>query len=301
MSENETVTTYLKSIAKFKQLTRAEEIQISTEMIADRKKIVNSLKIKKNLSRLLNLMPDLDDDERDTVMALIQNPTADNVKLLKKWLISTDFNILEQFCKDDLKLAPILSRIQTARNKMANGNLRLVISVAKSYTNAGLPFLDLIQEGNIGLLRAIDKYEIDRGLKFSTHGFWWIKQAVIRALDNSSRIIRVPVHMIDTMNRTYKKLKLKFNRGPTPEEMAIELNHPNINQIKEIMQVMQGVVSIHSKINNKENETYESFLKDPKESNETTLIDKNYKQAILLILEKLTVKEQKVFRLKFGL
>ena len=302
MNENTSVTAYLKSIAKMPPLSRAEEIRISTEMVKDRKKIVNSLKIKTNLSRLLDLIPDLEEEEREEVMALIQKPTPANIKLLKQQLISFDFGILSAFCKEDHKLQPILDRVKANRDRMVNGNLRLVISIAKSYTNSGLPFLDLIQNGNIGLLRAVDKFQPERGLKFSTHATWWVKQAMTRSLANSSRTIRVPVHMVDSLMRAYKKLQAKFDRIPTPEEMAAEIKHPNVPQIKEIMDVMGGVVSLSSKPDQDfEDTTYETFLRDPGESAETRLVNLDYKRAILEVLDKMTIREQKIFRLKNGI
>jgi RNA polymerase sigma factor (sigma-70 family) len=301
MSESEAVTAYLKSISNVPLLTRTEERRLSVEMVENRRKIVNAFKIKQHLERLLELVPNLDEEESDSVMGLIQNPTPDNLKLLKEYMIHIDFNVLREACAGDAKLAPILHKVKVARDKLINSNLRLVVAVAKSYTNAGLSFLDLIQEGNIGLIRAVDKFEPARGLKLSTLATWWIRQGVIRSLDNKSRTIRVPVHMVDSMNRAYKKLSEKLSRTPTPEEMAVELKSDDIFHIKEVMDVMSGTVSLHSQLKPEEEATYETFLKDTADSVEKILIDANYKEEVLKILAKMSPREEKVMRLKVGM
>lgn len=304
-----TITHYLQSIAKVPLLSRPDELKYGYQMVEGRKKIAEAVgKSKKSLALLDKLVSesiDDEDEEKPVILELIRNPNKDNLKLLKEYVTHIDFGVLVKYCEHAAQAKSDLGSIRRARDILVNSNLRLVVSVAKQYTNAGLPFLDLIEEGNIGLIKAIDKFDPYRESKLSTLATWWIRQAVIRSLSNKSRVIRVPVHMVDAMNRAYKKLTEHSLRSPTPEEMMKELNMPNLdlNQVKEIMDIMVGPVALQTPVGSDDNgeTTYESFLKDKTEAFDITLADADLKQKLLALLAELSPREEKIFRLKTGI
>lgn len=307
--EANTVTAYLQSIAKVPLLTRELELKHGFAMLEGRKKIAATVGNKKSLKILSELIKDTTDEEDEEIIALqglITSPTPDNLKLIKEYVTFIDFDVLVKYCNSIPKLLPLLAGVRKARDVLVSSNLRLVVSVAKQYTNAGMAFLDLIQEGNIGLIKAIDKFDPNRESKLSTLATWWIRQAVIRSLSNKSRTIRVPVHMVDAMNRAYKKLSALHDRTPTPEEMIKELNMPNLdlNQVKEIMDIMSGPVSMHTVLGSGNDEggevTYESFMRDTSESFDKVLADKDFRMKLLELISVLSPREEKIFRLKIG-
>lgn len=301
--DDETITKYLQSIARVPMLSREDELKWGYQMVEGRKKITKTIKSKKSLHLLMSLAPAIDEEEQESVVALIRNPTVDNVKLLKEYMVHIDYDILKNYCKENPKLLPILNQVKIARDMLINSNLRLAVSVAKQYTNSGMAFIDLIQEANIGLIKAIDKFDPYRESKLSTLATWWIRQAVIRSLSNKSRTIRIPVHMVDAMNRSYKKLSDLLGRTPTPEEMLAELKMPNLDiaQVKEIMDLMVGPVPLHSPIRDGEDTTYEAFLADDKELFDDILARTDIRKKLLKIISDLPSREEKIIRLKIGL
>ena len=266
VSVEDPVRMYLKEIGKVPLLSADEEIELAQKM-------EDGAVAAEKISILKGRMDNADEEKADL---------KDEIKKLQK---EVDFGA-------------------DAKKRLAEANLRLVVSIAKRYVGRGMLFLDLIQEGNLGLIKAVEKFDYKKGYKFSTYATWWIRQAITRAIADQARTIRIPVHMVETINkliRVSRQLLQELGREPSPEEIAAEMNMP-VERVREILKISQEPVSLETPIGEEEDSHLGDFIKDdnvpvPADAAAFTLL----KEQLEEVLGTLTEREQKVLTLRFGL
>ncbi len=270
VSIDDPVKVYLKEIGKVPLLTPEEEIQLAESIAYDSKEAIDALEeMKKSYAEM-----DEDDPARDMYSLEIESQEA------------------------------LINEAKRAKKRLAEANLRLVVSIAKRYVGRGMQFLDLIQEGNLGLIKAVDKFDHTKGFKFSTYATWWIRQAITRAIADQARTIRIPVHMVETINKVKKvssQLLHKNGRDPSAEEIAKELGMP-VEKVRDIMRVAQEPVSLETPIGEEEDSHLGDFIPDddapaPADAASMMLL----KEQLDDVLQTLTPREAQVLRLRFGL
>ncbi len=247
------------------------------------------------------------EEEIDLAKDMEAGATAsEKILILKERLNTDDYSEEEcaQFREEIDQLQPVADKGAEAKKRLAEANLRLVVSIAKRYVGRGMLFLDLIQEGNLGLIKAVEKFDYRKGYKFSTYATWWIRQAITRAIADQARTIRIPVHMVETINkliRVSRQLLQELGREPTPEEIAKEMDMP-VERVREILKISQEPVSLETPIGEEEDSHLGDFIKDdnvpvPADAAAFTLL----KEQLEEVLGTLTEREQKVLTLRFGL
>ena len=272
---------------------------------------VDVLRITDNSTDVLMLDDDMDidglDDEEEVELDKIDLSVPEGVSIEDpvRMYLKEIGKVPLLSAEEEIELAKRMEQgDENAKKRLAEANLRLVVSIAKRYVGRGMLFLDLIQEGNLGLIKAVEKFDYRKGYKFSTYATWWIRQAITRAIADQARTIRIPVHMVETINkliRVSRQLLQELGREPTPEEIAEEMDMP-VDRVREILKISQEPVSLETPIGEEEDSHLGDFIQDdnvpvPADAAAFTLL----KEQLVEVLGTLTEREQKVLRLRFGL
>ena len=298
------VKTYLREIGKVPLLTKEGEVELAKAMeIGAYAELSIAVQAGKNAKSKLRKNKDLPDVERVELEDLVEKGSA-----AAELLVSSSF---EEKLGDELPVKPTLEELndlvrtgRAARDRLTISNLRLVVSIAKRYMNRGLSFLDLIQEGNMGLMKAVEKFDYTRGYKFSTYATWWIRQAITRAIADQSRTIRVPVHMIETvreLNRVKREYIQSHGSAPTLEDLS-ELTGMSIDKIKKVESVSQYTASLERPIGDEDEDTLGDFIEDPSSPSPTKETFRMFlREQLSRALDQLDEREREILKLRYGL
>lgn len=295
-----------KGVLTYKEIMDAlEDVDIKPEQIEKLYEVLEDLKVDildDNIIEDEIVTQDEDFDETNLDLSIPEGINIDDpVRMYLKEIGKVPLLSAEE--EKDLAQRMAQGDVE-AKRKLAEANLRLVVSIAKRYVGRGMLFLDLIQEGNLGLIKAVEKFDYTKGYKFSTYATWWIRQAITRAIADQARTIRIPVHMVETINkliRVSRQLLQKYGRDPLPEEMAKEMDMPE-EKVREILKIAQEPVSLETPIGEEEDSHLGDFIPDddapaPAEAAAFTLL----KEQLIDVLDTLTPREEKVLKLRFGL
>jgi len=295
-----------KGILTYNEIMDAlEEIELDEDQIENIYQILEELGIDVVGDKEEVDLLDTDSDETDDMEDDLSLPRGINVDDPVKMYLKEIGKIPLLTAEEEIDLAKRMEQgDEEAKKRLAEANLRLVVSIAKRYVGRGMLFLDLIQEGNLGLMKAVEKFDYRKGFKFSTYATWWIRQAITRAIADQARTIRIPVHMVETINklvRVQRQLVQELGRDPTPEEIAKEMDMEP-EKVREIMKIAQEPVSLETPIGEEEDSHLGDFIEDdnvlaPQDAATFTML----REQLIDVLDSLTPREQKVLKLRFGL